>query len=79
MIVKKIPGADSTEMVYDILDRPVFTRDRNLKVKGQWLATFYDGMNHPIMTALYNATTSRDALQTSINTAVSNVQTITKM
>lgn len=77
MIVKKIPGADSTEMVYDILDRPVFTRDGNLKVKGQWLATFYDGLNRPIMTALYNATTSRDALQTSMNAAVSNVQTIT--
>ncbi|NLR62663.1 hypothetical protein HGH93_31605, partial [Chitinophaga polysaccharea] len=59
MMVKKVPGADSTEMVYDVRDRLAFSRDGNMKGKN-WLATFYDGLNRPIMTALYkNATATR--------------------
>ncbi|MFY0255832.1 DUF6443 domain-containing protein [Chitinophaga sp. 30R24] len=70
MIVKKIPGADSTEMVYDIRDRLVFTRDGNLKEQHQWKVTFYDGLDRPTMAALYNAATSRTDLQNVMNTAV---------
>ncbi|MBV8256060.1 MAG: hypothetical protein JO154_25920 [Chitinophaga sp.] len=67
MIVKKVPGADSTEMVYDVRDRLAFTRDGNMKGR-TWLATFYDELNRPVMTALYkNATATRESLQTSMN------------
>ncbi|HEU4554192.1 MAG TPA: DUF6443 domain-containing protein [Chitinophaga sp.] len=76
MIVKKVPGAATVEMVYDVRDRLVFTRDGNLKGKNQWLVTFYDGQNRPTITALYNSSASRDALQTSMNTATSNTQSI---
>ncbi|WP_186452503.1 DUF6443 domain-containing protein [Chitinophaga polysaccharea] len=77
MIIKKVPGADSTEMVYDVRDRLVFSRDGNLKSGGNWLTTFYDNLNRPIMTALYRSSQSRDALQTSMNTAVSNTASLT--
>ncbi|WP_217607280.1 DUF6443 domain-containing protein [Chitinophaga sp. GbtcB8] len=76
MIMKKVPGADSTEMVYDVRDRLVFSRDGNLKGKNQWLVTFYDGLNRPTMTALYNSASTRDALQTNMNSATSNTQSI---
>ena len=67
MMVKKVPGADSTEMVYDVRDRLAFSRDGNMKGKN-WLATFYDGLNRPVMTALYkNATATRESLQTMMN------------
>lgn len=75
MIVKKIPGADSTEMVYDVRDRLAFSRDGNMKGQS-WLATFYDVLNRPTMTAFYNVATDRVALQASMNAAVSNTQNI---
>jgi RHS repeat-associated protein len=77
MIIKKVPGADTVEMVYDVRDRLVFTRDGNMKSKSQWQTTFYDEQNRPVMTALYNSNAARATLQTSMNTAVSGSQTIT--
>jgi RHS repeat-associated protein len=76
MIRKKVPGAAYTEMVYDVRDRLVFTQDGNLKAKDQWLVTFYDGLNRPIMTALYNSTADRNTLQTSMNNATAGSQSI---
>jgi len=77
MIVKKIPGADSTEMVFDVRDRLVFSRDGNQKSNGQWLVMFYDGFNHAIMKALYSAANSRSDLQDLMNTATANTATLT--
>lgn len=76
MIVRKLPGVDSTEMVYDVRDRLVFTRDGNMKGKNQWLVSFFDELNRPAMTALYNSSSTREALQTTMNTATSNTQDI---
>lgn len=79
MIMKQVPGADSVEMVYDVRDRLVFTQDGNLRQKSpkQWLVAFYDGLNRPTMTALYNnSNATRETLQTSMNTATSNTQSI---
>lgn len=69
LIMKKIPGSDSSEFVYDNRDRPVFSRDGNLKVKNQWLVNFYDGQNRIILKALYNAnaTVTRASLQISMD------------
>jgi RHS repeat-associated core domain len=76
MIRKQLPGAGYTDMVYDVRDRLVFTQDGNLRAKNQWLTTFYDGFNRPVMTALYNSTTDRVSLQNSMNSATSNTQNI---
>ncbi|RBL88335.1 DUF6443 domain-containing protein [Chitinophaga flava] len=75
MIMKKVPDADSSEMVYDIRDRLVFSRDGNLQ--NQWLATFYDEVNRPVMTALYNTSAGRAPLQTGMNSTSGGTQTLT--
>ncbi|MGN7825093.1 hypothetical protein ACTJJB_33525, partial [Chitinophaga sp. 22536] len=54
MVTKKVPGAGIIEMVYDVRDRLVFTRDANQRALNQWLVTFYDDLNRPVETALYN-------------------------
>ncbi|MCW3467948.1 DUF6443 domain-containing protein [Chitinophaga nivalis] len=72
MIVKKVPGADSTEMVYDVRDRLVFVRDGKLRAGNQWLVTFYDAINRPVETALYNSNTNRATLQTNMNAALTD-------
>jgi len=79
MIMRKVPGADSTEMVYDVRDRLVFTRDGNMRnaTDKKWLVTFYDALNRPTMTALYSSASTRDTLQARMGTATSNTQTIT--
>lgn len=53
MITKKIPGADSVFMVYDLRDRLVVTQDGNQRVSNQWLVTKYDSLNRPVITGIY--------------------------
>ncbi len=67
MIIKKVPGAAAVEMVYDVRDRLVFTRDGNLKGKGQWMVNFYDALNRPVMTALYTSIKTRAQLQSEMS------------
>jgi len=75
MIIKRIPGGGSFEQVYDGRDRLVFTRDANLKAQQKWLATIYDGLNRPTMTAFYNKDITRELLQNNLQTATgSNTQ-----
>ncbi len=69
MIMKKVPGADSLEMVYDIRDRLAFTRDGNQRLANQWLVTFYDNLNRPVEKALYASAASRAMLQQSMDNA----------
>lgn len=74
MIIKKIPGAGRLLMVYDIRDRLVFSQDSIQRMKSpmEWMVTFYDGLNRPVITGIYTNTTTREALQTSMNTAVTS-------
>ncbi|MGN7823340.1 DUF6443 domain-containing protein [Chitinophaga sp. 22536] len=72
MITKKMPGAGVVEMVYDVRDRLVFTRDSSQRVQNIWHVTFYDQLNRPVETALYNRSISREALQGQMNGAVNN-------
>ncbi|NLR68737.1 hypothetical protein HGH92_30825 [Chitinophaga varians] len=72
MITKKMPGAGMVEMVYDVRDRLVFTRDSSQRVQNIWHVTFYDQLNRPVETALYNRSISREALQGQMNGAVNN-------
>ncbi|HEU4609656.1 MAG TPA: DUF6443 domain-containing protein, partial [Chitinophagaceae bacterium] len=77
MITKKVPDAEIMEMVYDVRDRLVFSRDGNLRNSNKWLATFYDGENRPVMTALYtSAADTRETLQTKMNAVAGTSQTI---
>lgn len=75
MVLKQVPGAAPVEMVYDVRDRLVFSQDGNLHDKNKWLATFYDELNRPVMTALYATTQTAADLSTLLGTPTST-QTI---
>jgi RHS repeat-associated protein len=70
LIVQKVPGGDSTEMVYDKRDRLIGRRDGIMKAQGQWHATFYDALNRERKTALINTSDTRAQLQAKIDQAV---------
>lgn len=64
LVEKKIPGKGWEEIVYDKLDRPIMTRDENLKILNQWLFTKYDAFGRVIFTGRDDNTSStRTALQ----------------
>jgi RHS repeat-associated protein len=46
-IIKKIPGAGESWMVYDMRDRIVMNQDSNLRAFQKWLFTKYDVENRP--------------------------------
>ncbi|PWV56447.1 DUF6443 domain-containing protein [Chitinophaga sp. S165] len=74
MVIKKVPGAGRTFMVYDLRDRLVFTQDSIQRVQSpmEWFATFYDGLSRPVMTAIYKGSSTREALQANMNGAGSS-------
>ena len=39
---KKLPGKEPEQIVYDVLDQPLMTRDQNLRDRGLWTFTKYD-------------------------------------
>ncbi|MCU7551147.1 DUF6443 domain-containing protein [Chitinophagaceae bacterium LB-8] len=55
MILKKVPGAAAVQMVYDVRDRLVMSQDGNMRKSGQekWMVTFYDELNRPVKTGLW--------------------------
>jgi RHS repeat-associated protein len=57
MIMKKVPGAEVTYIVYDRQDRVVMTQDARLHNQGKWLVTGYDNLNRPVTTGLWNNST----------------------
>jgi RHS repeat-associated protein len=65
MIIKKVPGAGETWMIYDSRDRLVLTQDAHLRTTHQWLFTKYDVQSRPAVTGLYtNLTyTSQSTMQ----------------
>lgn len=79
VVVKKLPGVGAVYFAYDLRDRIAFTQDSVQRAKSpqEWLGYFYDNLNRPTMTAIYTDNTTREALQTSLNTAVSSSQNIT--
>ncbi|WP_343307886.1 DUF6443 domain-containing protein [Chitinophaga niabensis] len=78
MIIKKVPDAGEVHLVYDIRDRLVFTQDTVQRAKSpqEWHTTFYDGLNRPVMTAIYPSNSGRAALQSTMDgvTGSSNEQ-----
>ena len=76
-IWKKAPGAGSLNMIYDIRDRIVFMQDSVQRVLStpQWTANLYDVLDRPIITTLYNTSSSVSTLQSSVNSATTVVCT----
>ncbi|HWB92477.1 MAG TPA: DUF6443 domain-containing protein [Puia sp.] len=66
MIVKKVPGAGESWMVYDNRDRLVMSQDANLRGSNQWLVTRYDGLNRPMETGLINSSADRGTMETTV-------------
>lgn len=77
MVTKKLPDAGIVNMVYDTRDRQVFLQDANLLATQQWLVTFYDALNRPVMTALYPSTQTAAQLQATLNSATPATTTLT--
>ncbi|MEN7549518.1 DUF6443 domain-containing protein [Rapidithrix thailandica] len=63
MVEKQVPGAEKVEMVYDRLDRLVFTRDGQQRATGQWTFTLYDVFSRLVATGVMNTGFNREALQ----------------
>lgn len=61
MVTKKVPGAGVVEMVYDLRDRLVMTRDANMQANSKWLVTVYEPLlNRPTQTGLLTNSSSRE-------------------
>lgn len=76
MVRKHVPGAGVVEMVYDLRDRLVFTRDAKLAAEGnKWLITLYDGLNRPVLTAFYTGTQTRQQLADLLSSPANLVNT----
>lgn len=69
MVTKKMPGAGKLFMVYDLRDRLAFSQDSLQRAKSpmEWYAMFYDEINRPVMTAIYTASSTREALQSAMD------------
>ncbi|HLO60909.1 MAG TPA: DUF6443 domain-containing protein [Bacteroidales bacterium] len=69
MIKKKLPGADTVYMVYDIRDRLVATQDglQRSKTPKEWSFIKYDAFNRPVLTGIIPYAGSRNDLQTIVN------------
>ncbi|NVJ64410.1 MAG: RHS repeat-associated core domain-containing protein [Flavobacteriaceae bacterium] len=67
MVEKKVPGSGWVYMVYDKLDRLVLTQDANQRDIDQWTFSKYDELSRPVLTGFYTSSSSRSALQTTVN------------
>ncbi|HRH47299.1 MAG TPA: DUF6443 domain-containing protein [Panacibacter sp.] len=77
-VLKKAPGADPLNMVYDSRDRVVFMQDGNQAQKSppEWTANLYDELDRVTITTLYRTTKTISQLQADIAAAVT-VNTVT--
>ncbi|MFK5855152.1 MAG: DUF6443 domain-containing protein, partial [Bacteroidota bacterium] len=66
LVQKKIPGKGWEYIVYDKLDRPVLTQDKNLRDTNKWLFTKYDMFGRVVYTGIYTHASNMDqkAMQT---------------
>ncbi|SDA79698.1 RHS repeat-associated core domain-containing protein [Algoriphagus alkaliphilus] len=71
-ITKKLPDKGTEELVYDLQDRLVAYRDANLAGLGKWLYTKYDALGREVMTGLVTNSSTRAALQSTVNTLGNN-------
>ena len=69
MVVKKLPGADSVLMVYDLRDRLAATQDGVQRAKSptEWLFTKYDELDRPILTGTIQSANTIVQMQSAVN------------
>ncbi|NNV53860.1 DUF6443 domain-containing protein [Limnovirga soli] len=69
MIAKKVPGSAWVYMVYDKRDRLVYTQDGLMRSKTpmQWMVSFYDILNRPVMSGIMTKSISYSALNDLLN------------
>lgn len=72
MIKKDLPGAAPVYMVYDKRDRLVMVQDGEMDANNQWLATVYDNLNRPVLTALISKDVSPSVVKTAFSGGVVN-------
>lgn len=72
MVMKKVPGAGTVNMVYDQRDRPVFTQDAKMAPNNQWLGTLYDAQNRPVQTYMMTYAGGFAALQSYVTSNTGN-------
>lgn len=63
LTVSKIPGADSTEHIYDKRDRLICKRNGIARSLGQWIVYYYDELNREVMSGLIYTAYSRIQLR----------------
>jgi RHS repeat-associated protein len=66
MVMKKVPGADSVNMLYDQWDRLVLTQDGNLRISHYWIFTKYDQLNRAVVTGQITDTRALSSVQTDV-------------
>ncbi|WP_162304843.1 DUF6443 domain-containing protein [Sphingobacterium olei] len=71
LIERKSPGKDWEEFVYNKLDQPILYRDGNRKIAGEWIYNKNDAAGRVVEVGVYLSTSSRTALQTTLNNEVS--------
>jgi RHS repeat-associated protein len=76
MVMKKAPGADSVNMVYDQWDRIVLTQDGNLQAGHFWLFTKYDQLNRAVITGQITDTRTLSALQTDATNSTGRFESV---
>ncbi|PZR23863.1 MAG: hypothetical protein DI535_23135 [Citrobacter freundii] len=64
MIMKKVPGAGESRMVYDARDRLIMSQDAGMRsvTPNRWLVTKYNALNMVIETGLLSSSTAFTAL-----------------
>ncbi len=76
MVMKRIPGADSVNMVYDQWDRVVLTQDGNLRSNHFWLFTKYDQLGRAVVTGQITDTRALSALQTDVTNSTGRFESV---
>lgn len=59
MIIKRMPGAGETWMVYDSRNRLIMAADANQRLAGKWLVTEFDTQDRPLRTYLWTNSSDR--------------------
>jgi RHS repeat-associated protein len=73
MITKQLPGKGLEEMVYNLLDQVIFTRDAAQAGRGEWGFVKYDALGRVIMTGIEKPNTAtRSVLQSYVTSVFNN-------
>ena len=66
-IIKEVPNAGKTVVVYDDLDRPILTQNARQRLEGKWDFVKYDSLSRPVVSGVYTDTETRANLQTTLD------------